>query len=482
MPRPDRSLERLLHHPEGLTTMPFSRRKILPEALLLLRFVTLGSLFFSVKALATPSEIRHCESASDCIVIDANCLPDMAIHKRYEKDAREEYGHLAATMNCMPSGEGRTVRAPSCVQGLCTFPGQKAPRLSTCKLMPTIDGAVSARLNPLIERLRTPIATTQRKALIELEGLGANAAAVTPLLDAIWQRSIERPVSKDQECYLGYGDFRLEILAALTAIARTKPVPSYIVAYFADRSKVASRSGLEEAFLKYFTAAGQYAAPAGPAVLDALAKSRSGDGHRRAMISVLKNLPALKVKAVPLLKQIASDPADMDAAEAMAALFSLDPAAKLDSNTAAVILSDSNSNQERTLQLVRALPAACPAALNCVKLLAPLTRGGSFVLMIEASEALGRYGKDALPAVEDLLRMYFSNDLSVTYEGKRYSNKATSRDALRKIDPSGDTTIRHVSKDLNRGFYVRETVELLEAFTGAEAKRLAAETRKRWRL
>ena len=103
-------------------------------------------------------------------------------------------------------------------------------------------------------------------------------------------------------------------------------------------------------------------------------------------------------------------------------------------------------------------------------------------MTVEAARALGRFGKQALPAVPALIRLCLRYSPSFRANGEQWNPHEAAVEALKAIDPTGDTIVPNLPPDARTAVHVRRTVDLLEHFSGEAAKREVAELRKRWSL
>jgi len=278
---------------------------------------------------------------------------------------------------------------------------------------------------------------------------------------------------------LGYPDFRLGVLKVLQAMGPEAPLLSSVVDHYQEKEKVRSNSDMEKSILNYFLTLGPAAAPTGPAVLRHLKDSRAGSGYRDLLIRILANLDNMKRESVPVLEKIAADPRDMQNKEALAALRQLGAEAKLMGQLTLKTLENPNQYDWILPEVIRALPVGCTDRVRCVQLLSAMAGGGTY--SIAAVDALGRFGRDALPAAPQIIKRY--HDKVGFSDGSRFWDSATTaKAALLKIDAGCQSLLpylRPLTADVHR---VRDAVELLEACQGQEARMLGAETRKRWQL
>jgi hypothetical protein len=449
------------------------------RCVIVLCFLFLG---FTGTASAIPELLRQCQTSDDCKAVEGICGGWMPTSRKYANDVRQEMRRQAAAASCAVSQPTPPPKT-SCRQSLCVVDSEPiaTAKNSPCPKPPVTKGLQNDALRQVAERLSWPIAYSQSAALEDLLRFGSQATPVLPSLEHLWNRSVANNGSCDRSasCNLGCQDFRLGVINVLEAIGAEAPLLITVVDHYQAKEKVRSHSDLEKRILSYFLKMGPAAAPAGPAVLRDLRDSRSGSGHRDLLIRILANLNTMKQDSVPVLERIAADPRDMQNKEALAALRQLGAEKKLMSELTVKTLEGPNEYGWAVPEVMRALPGSCMNRVRCVQLLSAMADGGTYSLA--AVDALGRFGKDALPAVAQILRRY--HDKVGFSDGSRFwDSPTTAKAALLRIDPDCQSLLpylRPLTEDAHR---VRDVVELLEACQGDEARALGAETKKRWRL
>ncbi len=431
------------------------------------KYFALLLTLFPVFLTAVPLSLKQCQSANDCVLVKVSCLPDAVVNKRYAEDVREEYQHMAAAIDCAIAMEKPVLPEILCNQSLCEIKGKK-PNHSKCEPSPRISLTRNALLNSKIERLQVPVAHSAREAMSELKTFGPEAAVVVPYLGYLWKGIT------GEDCFLGYGDLKSEIVDLFQSIGPKVPVPDYFVSFYNNKDQLRANSNMESKFLNYALSIGATAAPLAPEIIQDLKKSRSGMGYRDLQIKILRNLPSQSKLSIPALKKIAADPMDMQNVEALRALAELDPTFTLDGTAVLKALQNPNQNPDRLETIVNMLPKGCPDAKLCLDALVKLTDGGSSTVMEASARAIGRFQKKAVPVLDPILETYFrTNDTSFG---------GVLSDALIAIDPSGEVILPHLESALKDPFKVRKAVELLERVTGEKARQTASDTRKRWKF
>lgn len=438
-------------------------------------------LGFSAIARAVPEELRECQTSNDCTAVPGVCGGWVSVYQKYANDVRQEMRLQAAAADCVASQPTPTPKI-SCRQSLCGFETKPIVRTknSPCPKPPVVANIQDPALKRVAERLTWPIAYSQEAALEDLLRFGNQAKPLLPILDYLWNQTVAGGSSNSIEsCHLGDTDFRLGVLKVLQTIGAEPPIMISVVNHYQEKEKLRSHRDLEEMILNYFLTLGSSAAPTGPAVLRDLKDSRSGSGYRDLLIRILANLDNMKRESVPVLEKIAADPRDMQNKEALAALRHLGAEAKLMSQLTLKTLENPDQYAWALPEVMRTLPVGCKDRVRCVHLLSAMAESGNY--SIAAVDALGRFGKDALPAVPQILERYHRKE--GYSDGRRFWDSATTaKAALLKIDAGCQSLLPYLRPLTEDAHSVRDAVELLEACQGQEARTLGAETRTRWRL
>ena len=429
---------------------------------------------------AVPRVLRVCETATDCAVVTANCLPPVAVSKSMQVDVEASYQSMGTGIECRPPTEGRGARPKaktSCRGGLCTLGGVEKEK--ACDVAPVVAATGDHEVDALVARLRLPVAHAVAMALDRLKARGAAGKVAAPVYAWLWNLS-KTPNERYTDCFLGYPNFKEAVLAVLTAVGPALPLQEYAVAAYKAR---AGRDEQHElSLLHYFTALGAGAAAIAPDVLAALRDDHQGHSTRPAEIAVLAVVPSLAPESMPVLKDIATTKSDQDNVAAMRALTALGGAKALADVDLLATLTEPQGDYDRKVLLLQAVPADCPTAERCAELIAPLVRGGSAEVIGEAALALARLGPSGVGAIGDLLELYYRGKWSFSAHGVTYHMQDLALAALAAVDPTGSRILPLVKKHLKSPFKVRDTVLLLEHLQSGEARRLAAKARKLWGL